>query len=321
MKVMMYGTRGSVPICNRFSEEFGGNTTCLLVTSGCLPQGTTLVVDGGSGFVPLADAVKGVTKQVLMLLTHYHHDHTQGIPLASLTFMKEVPFRVFGPFQNGWGPKEALEAVMQKPLFPVAFARVASHFFFQSFEYPELKVILIHPEGGVRICDAEEYERFEKRGKPFSFQAKATYPLSECLVIRMHQTDHPQQTISYRFEERPTGKVFCFLTDHENTDGLPQSLQAHLRGADLLIADAQYDPKTYREKTAGFGHATPIYAVDLAVAVGAKRLGLTHHDPGSDDEAVRAIWNLAVEHAATKSGGVVLAERIFACADYQVIDV
>ncbi len=31
-KVKFYGTRGSIPVCDREFQEFGGNTTCVMVT-------------------------------------------------------------------------------------------------------------------------------------------------------------------------------------------------------------------------------------------------------------------------------------------------
>jgi hypothetical protein len=37
MKVKFYGTRGSIPICGPEFQEFGGNTTCVLVEG---PKGT-----------------------------------------------------------------------------------------------------------------------------------------------------------------------------------------------------------------------------------------------------------------------------------------
>jgi hypothetical protein len=79
----------------------------------------------------------------------------------------------------------------------------------------------------------------------------------------MIKTAHPEHTISYRFEERPTGKTFVFLTDHENTDGISNALRDHISGADLFIGDAQYDRPTYEARTAGYGHGTGEYVTRL----------------------------------------------------------
>ena len=45
MKVKFYGTRGSIPVCSPEFQEFGGNTTCVLVEG---PERTG-IFDGGTG--------------------------------------------------------------------------------------------------------------------------------------------------------------------------------------------------------------------------------------------------------------------------------
>jgi hypothetical protein len=57
---------------------------------------------------------------------------------------------------------------------------------------------------------------------------KISVSIDECLVVFMHKSHHPEHTVSYRIEERPTGKTFIFMTDHENEDGLSKSLRNYL---------------------------------------------------------------------------------------------
>src|SRR3989442_7721571 len=64
-----------------------------------------------------------------------------------------------------------------------------------------------------------------------------------------------------------------------------------LAGADLVIHDAQYSLDEYPQKT-GWGHSPAEWAVDYALAAGAKRLALTHHDPLRDDEALDRLVEL-----------------------------
>jgi ribonuclease BN (tRNA processing enzyme) len=142
------------------------------------------------------------------------------------------------------------------------------------------------------------------------------FPLHECIVIKMVYTNHPERTVTYRLEERATGKVFVFLTDHENMAAIPLALRRHLQDADLLVMDSQYLPKTYEDFTAGFGHGTPNYCVDTAFAVKAKKLGLTHHDTQSTDDQVDEI--LCVAQAEARQIGY--SGEVFACADYQSVE-
>lgn len=316
MKVKFYGTRGSLPIASSLSTRFGGNTTSIRIFSECLRPGTILTVDAGSGFRPLAeDALKeGLPSEMVILFTHYHHDHTQGILLSPTTYMKNVDTFLYGPLESAMGPKEMMESIMVPPLFPVHFTEVRSHFRFQGMEFPKTSVIIFHPEGGHKIMNLADYEKRIRNNGYFSL-GKGTYPPNECLVVTMYKSHHPEKTIVYRFDEHPTGKSFIFLTDHENEDGTSLAFKNHLKKADLLVMDSQYSREAYEKNTAGFGHGTPDYCVRIAEETGTKRLGLTHHDPGSSDEAIERI----TEEAKTHRHNTDL--DIFACADYMEVEV
>lgn len=313
MEVTFFGTRGSSPVAGPEYIGFGGNTTCLQIESGCLPQNCGLVIDAGTGFLPMSSVLlKRGIMALTVLSTHYHHDHTQGALLSALTFSKGVRIAWYGPEEDGIGPAQMLAHVMKPPYFPVDFAEVASHFACKGISHPSCKVIAIHPEGGLKLFSVDELERLEQREAPQVTMGGSRYPIGECLIIRMLKTNHPERTISYRFEERPTSKVFVFLTDHENLDGMPRSLEGHLRGADLLVMDAQYGRAKYDTATAGFGHGTPDYCARVAHQVGVARLGLTHHDPLSSDEEIGNILKEAGQ-AIAMSGSKL---EVFACADY-----
>ncbi len=108
MKVTFYGTRGSCPVACTSKIKYGGNTTCLRIESPCLPAGQWLVIDAGTGIVPLsADFVQGGEQEVTILQTHYHHDHTQGLALSTFPYLKQVPVNIYGPKDQGIGPRVA----------------------------------------------------------------------------------------------------------------------------------------------------------------------------------------------------------------------
>lgn len=332
MKITFYGTRGSVPVANKASVATGGNTTCLRIDSQCLPEGMWLFNDAGSGIVPASlDAVKNGVKSVMIAFSHYHWDHTQGLPLAGhLTFNKSIPITCYGPIDEGLGPREVLQATMKRPFFPVDFSEVASHFRCHKIEHPNTQVILIHPKGGVKKMSVDQYEAFD--GKLLPFKEGRKYPKDECLVIRMMRSSHPEMTISYRFEEGPTGKVFVLLTDHENQYATPLAMKAFLKDADFLAMDSQYTEKKYKEQAAGYGHGTPAYCVRVAIESGVKKLGLTHHDPFSTDDQIKGILAeaqkalqghlaAAKESRPNSASPALKAKSIFACQDYQVVTV
>src|SRR2546428_6630645 len=77
---------------------------------------------------------------------------------------------------------------------------------------------------------------------------------------------------------------------------------AFMRGADLVIHDAQYTEEEYRDKV-GWGHSPLEYAVDVALAAGARRPVLFHHDPQHDDAAMERIESAARGRAGPHRAG------------------
>src|SRR3989441_6231490 len=101
------------------------------------------------------------------------------------------------------------------------------------------------------------------------------------------------------------------MTDHEPFWSVPGRLSQHpgderhiafMRGADLVIHDAQYTEEEYRDKV-GWGHSPLEYAVDVALAAGARRLVLFHHDPQHDDAAMERMESEARARAAAHGAG------------------
>jgi CheY-like chemotaxis protein len=117
--------------------------------------------------------------------------------------------------------------------------------------------------------------------------------------VRRDDLNHPALTLGYRLEA--DGAVVVYAVDHEpharDRDGpagarggspAHREDQRHvewLAGADLVIHDAQYTVAEYPQRM-NWGHTPAEWAVDYAVAAGAKRLALFHHDPQRDDAAL-----------------------------------
>lgn len=310
MLVKFYGTRGSAAVSGPQSARYGGNTTCVRVDSPCLPPGMWLVVDAGTGIIPLSwDFMKAGATAVTILLTHYHHDHTQGLTLTHFPYVKTLPVCLFGPYEHGIGPREVYQNLMQPPYFPVHFSEVASHLQTHNIEFANSTALVIHPRGGLRLIDVEALERAPHRQVEFD---SGTFRIEECMLVRMYRSNHPEQTISFRFEEKPSGLCFVFVTDHENEDSVPTRFREHLAGADLLVMDCQYTREKYDRFTAGFGHATPDYVAEVAAQVGVRRLGLTHHDPPATDAQIDEIVRTAQ--------GLLPGVDVFGCTDYLEVD-
>lgn len=359
MIVTTWGTRGSTPVAGPGMVKYGGNTTCVEVDSACLPQNMRLCVDGGTGFVPYGKEVMKSIRirrelgkfegrlDLVVLFTHYHWDHIQGIPLSPVLYAKnDTVLHFFGPDDAPkgdhylGGPKEALTTLLNPPYFPVSFHQIGEHIRCQSIVLPQETIIAFHPTGGKVMLSLDKFEDVERRGETIEFSSQihnnGSFPIRECLIVKMYRSNHPERTISYRFEERPTGKVFVFLTDHEATAAFPADLLRHVKNANLLIEDAQYLVETYELATSGFGHGTGPYCVKLAKAAGGvTHLGLTHHDPSATDQDIESVLSEALEEAGDRFPGGLeetietveqrverfLPMMIFSCADYQKFSV
>ena len=86
-----------------------------------------------------------------------------------------------------------------------------------------------------------------------------------------------------------------------------------LAGADLVIHDSQYTLEEYPSKLT-WGHSPAELAVDFALAAGAKRLALFHHDPLRDDAALDQLVETCRRRVVT--GGL----DVFAAAEGQTIE-
>jgi CheY-like chemotaxis protein len=111
--------------------------------------------------------------------------------------------------------------------------------------------------------------------------------------------NHPGLALGYRLETG--GVTVVYATDHEPHSRHQPKLtepgqvlpihhedQRHvefLSGADLVIHDAQYTLEEYPSKLT-WGHSPAELAVDFALAAGAKRLALFHHDPLRNDASL-----------------------------------
>ena len=136
-------------------------------------------------------------------------------------------------------------------------------------------------------------------------------------MVSMFRSNHPEQTISPRFIECPTGHSFAFLTDHENQSGISVELKRHTHGVNLLIEDCQYREEDYQKNKTGWGHASDTYVARLAQEAEVEALGLTHHDPASTDQDVDGIVDAVRGHL--QEAGMYIP--VFGCFDGLTIDV
>ena len=249
MKVRIWGTRGSTPISSLDCSTFGGNTTCVTVTS---RDGVRVVIDSGTGIRDLGNQLlETLPVELHLLYTHYHWDHVLGFPFFVPAFIPGNSIKIYGQTKDGVSVKDVLEKrLMSPPNFPVAM--------------------------DVMGADLEFIELSERGEIQFDENFKVKYgPLF-----------HPNGVLGFRFEDY--GKVFTFLTDVEHTSEIePADEPLELsRNAEVVAYDCQYTPDQYLTRV-NWGHSTYEAGLRLVEKANACKLLMIHHDPAHNDQKIR----------------------------------
>ena len=266
MRVRFWGTRGSIAVPGPGTVGFGGNTSCVEVTT---RGGGCFIFDCGTGARPLGGklvAQASTPISATILLSHTHWDHIQGFPFFAPLFIPGSRITVCGPQETGRSLRDVLSGQMDFTYFPLEIGQCPATITFRELGEGT------HEIDGVRIV--------------------AQY---------LH---HPAMTLGYRLEA--DGAAVVYACDHEpfsetlwhdnpavsRTESIVhEGDRRHARfmaDADMVIHDAQYTPEEYPSKK-NWGHSTFEYAVGLAAAADVPHLVLTHHDPAHDDAFVEKI--------------------------------
>lgn len=252
MEIKIYGCRGSLPTPGPATQRYGGNTTCLKISSA---NGEVAIIDAGSGLHKLGKELVAScnSKRVRFFFTHAHWDHLLGFPFFRPAYRNDFTLTFCsGPHAQDT-IRQFLSHQMQAPYFPVDIEDLSAR----------MEFACANPCQDDRFCCWHD------------------------LQIRAFPVNHANGGFGYRIQEQ--GKMAIFAPDNElgfHHPGGPERADfiELFTDADLLIHDAQYTDKEY-QLTRGWGHSTLNATVDLAIEAGVKRLCLFHHDPDrSDDE-------------------------------------
>jgi phosphoribosyl 1,2-cyclic phosphodiesterase len=201
MLVRFWGVRGSVPWATADSIGHGCNTPCVEISDE--RTGALLVLDAGSGIVGLGERLGHHPCPVPILLTHYHWDHTQGLPFFS-------PFFQAGSAPSIWAPKldgvslEWVQTIFASPYFPVPFDHL-----------PGKPAMTLVSPGNLKLGGFE---------------------------VSVQPLNHPGGAFAYRIHGG-TGDVVYATDHEFGNAALDDALLAFCRGASVLISDAHFTPE------------------------------------------------------------------------------
>lgn len=287
-KVKFWGVRGSYPVANKDFLKYGGNTACVEVVAG----GHRIILDGGTGIIPLGDKIfqehisssndifSRTPMNVLVLLSHVHQDHIQGLnffkPMNSLT----AQFSLYGYSGFDSSLDETLAELIYGKSFPLNLYDVTADC--RISDITEADIIILNKDNDLPIMKRITSES--------DFEPKK----DEVVISFMKSNAHPNFG-SMCFKIAYNGKTMVYASDTECYSGGSKKLELFAKDTDLLIHDSQYTTEDYLSTVVpkqGYGHSTFNMAFDTAEAANAKKLAFFHFDPSYNDEKLTSIENI-----------------------------
>lgn len=248
-----WGVRGSIPTPGPGTVKTGGNTSCIEIRCGA----KRIIFDGGTGLRVLGESlVKEMPVRAAMFFSHVHWDHIQGFPFFIPALAPGNHFDLYGGKNVTATLAETLSGQMNFPNFPLTLEQMAAKIEFHQFDDGQI------------------------------------VSLGEGVTVQPLPLNHPNGCYGYRVAYN--GKVITYCTDTEHRENPDANVLTLAKDADIFVYDCQYTPEEYTGASGGpprigWGHSTFVEGAKLALAAGAKRLVLFHHDPGHDDRTVDEI--------------------------------
>ena len=241
MLIRMHGTRGSIPQ-PKGTIKYGGNTSCYEVITGDFQ----IIFDTGTGF---QDVVLDHQKTTIILYSHFHHDHIQGLPFNLGVFSHLEDIILSSALVNRQVLKNMIQIYFSGGYFPVDIVTILKQLKFMN-------------------CS--------------SVQRK----LAPDCKLSMIELNHPGGSMGYSVES-DKGK-FSYLLDNEYADDQLDPLLEFVDGSKLVIWDGMFTNQELEHRT-GWGHSSVEQACDFAELANIERLSISHHSPSRTDEELDEI--------------------------------
>ena len=276
MRARFWGVRGSIPAPGPETIRYGGNTSCVSVTTA---GGELVILDMGTGVMHLGNMLMATAPfasgggRATILLTHAHWDHIQGFPFFPPIFVPGNRFEVRGNARSA----QSLAAILEGQMNP---------------HYSPIHTIK-NLGADIEFEAARAGERF-RAGE---------------LEVAVAANPHGSTTaLAFRLEW--AGRSLVYAPDAGYPGGLPPAASAELyRGADVLIHDCTYTPEDQADRL-GRGQSSLLEAARTAAAAAVGRLVLFHYDQDYSDDAVdRVVERTRAALAELGSNVEVIAAR------------
>ena len=236
-RLKFWGVRGSIPVPGSSTVGYGGNTSCIEVRA----DGEIIVLDAGSGMralgIALEEEFQARPMKLTILISHTHWDHIQGLPFFLPAYNSKNSLRVLGYEGARSGLATILASQMETSVFPVSLRDMPSAISIEELKEMEFSI------GKVRV------------------QARFVNHPGICVGYRLFTS---QGSIAYLPDNEPYEVLKVSHADRAKSDldnarayavSARAGLVEFIRGADILIIDAQYTDDEYLQKI-GWGHGS-----------------------------------------------------------------
>ena len=200
MRVVFLGVRGSDCAPGPDFVRYGGNTSCLALSTGA-DEAPTLLLDAGTGIRTATGMLAGKPFRGTILVSHVHWDHVQGLPFFAAGDRAGAKVAMLVPAQGGKSGRDLLAQMMSPPAFPITPEGLIGDWTFHAVQPGRVAV-----EG----FEVRAFEVAHKGGRTFGY------------------------TI------RQGGGSIGYVPDHAPELGVSADALDALAGVDVLVHDAQF---------------------------------------------------------------------------------
>ena len=236
MKLKTHGCRGSIPNPSKEMLRYGGNTTCFELNM----DDFQVFFDTGSGF---QNAVLDNNKQIIIVFSHFHHDHLQGLAFNKYLIKAEKKICICSALVNAGKLKKIIRRYFSGDFFPLDLFDNLDNVTFSNF------------------IDIQTMVSGE-------------------LKIETIKLNHPGG--SYGYSVTRNNKKCVFLCDNEFTTSQADELKMFVEKADLVIWDGMFTEEELRVKT-GWGHSSIQQGIDFFSSLNCGEIIISHHAPYRTD--------------------------------------
>ena len=283
LKVNFSGVRGSIAVNDGTYNRYGGSTSSVQLI---FDNAAEIILDGGSGIYRIGQKYMsrgpaGIPENLLILISHQHWDHIQGLPFFVPMYIPKKKITICGCNQGSQLFKDILSGQMRDPYFPVEIQNWMADIDYRSigetsFDFCDINIASINAEHpgmtlGFRITYKNKSIVYMPDNELFAkFSAEKVYTKYQGNLD--NETD-----MSLIILEEQKKKFFGFIEK-----------------ADLFIHDSQYTRDEYKTKI-GWGHSCFEDAVNAGIYADVGHIVLFHHDPSHNDNKIDEMLSRALE--------------------------